>query len=181
MVDSIKEVPIFHTITNTINMFVTGYWTHSWWEMGPYFKFYSHNPIEGHRFRFGGRTSNQFSTDIMFNAHIAYGTRDQKFKYGGGFMYMVNKNPRRVIENSINTTTSNLDSRSMLFRKTISFQTFWHVAKTTICCLFRNFITTTNTNIFKAFQTLWAENTASYTHRRWYRLETKCCKPIWKT
>ncbi|MBP5370049.1 MAG: carboxypeptidase-like regulatory domain-containing protein [Bacteroidales bacterium] len=98
MVDSIKEVPIFHTITNTINMFVTGYWTHSWWELGPYFKFYSHNPIEGHRFRFGGRTSNQFSTDIMFNAHIAYGTRDQKFKYGGGFMYMVNKNPRRVIE-----------------------------------------------------------------------------------
>ncbi|MBR4441635.1 MAG: carboxypeptidase-like regulatory domain-containing protein [Bacteroidales bacterium] len=98
MVDSVKEVPIFHTITNTINMFITGYWAHSWWEFGPYFKIYSHNPIEGHRFRIGGRTSNNFSTDIKFNAHIAYGTKDQKLKYGAGFIYMVNKAPRRTIE-----------------------------------------------------------------------------------
>ncbi len=98
MVDSVKEVPIFHTITNTINMFITGYWAHSWWEFGPYFKIYSHNPIEGNRFRIGGRTSNEFSTDIKFNAHVAYGTKDQKFKYGAGFIYMVNKAPRRTIE-----------------------------------------------------------------------------------
>ena len=98
MVDSIKEVPIFHTITNTINMFITGYWVHKWYEIGPYFKFYSHNPIEGHRFRFGGRTSNAFSTNIMFNAHVAYGTRDKEFKYGAGFIYMANKAPRRTIE-----------------------------------------------------------------------------------
>lgn len=98
MVDSIKEVPIFHTITNTINMFITGYWNWKWFEIGPYFKFYSHNPIEGHRFRFGGRTSNEFSTDIKFNAHVAYGTDDKKFKYGAGFIYMVNKAPRRTIE-----------------------------------------------------------------------------------
>ena len=40
MVDSVKEVPIFHTITNTINMFITGYWAHSWWEFGPYLMFF---------------------------------------------------------------------------------------------------------------------------------------------
>ncbi|MCQ2975491.1 MAG: DUF5686 and carboxypeptidase regulatory-like domain-containing protein [Bacteroidales bacterium] len=98
MVDSIKEVPIFHTITNTIDMLINGYWIGSWWEYGPYFKTYSHNPIEGHRFRVGGRTSNKFSTDVMLNAYVAYGTKDEKFKYGGGVLYMFNKNPRRVID-----------------------------------------------------------------------------------
>lgn len=97
MVDSIKEVPVFKTITNTVEMFISGYYKVKWWEIGPYFKFLSHNEIEGWRVRFGGRTSNDFSTNLMLSAYGAYGFKDEKFKYGLGMLYLFNKNPRRGI------------------------------------------------------------------------------------
>lgn len=95
MVDSIKEIPAFRNVIDIVNMLAVGYYVHSWWEYGPYFKTYSYNPIEGHRFRFGGRTSNEFSKKLMLSGHIAYGTFDEKFKYGLGTMYMFSKMPRR--------------------------------------------------------------------------------------
>jgi ferritin len=97
MVDSIKEVPLFNSIIDVINTIVTGYWVKGPIEIGPYYTLYSFNPIEGHRFKFGFRTSNAFSTKIMLNGHLAYGTRDQKIKYGTGFVYDFQKNPRRRI------------------------------------------------------------------------------------
>ena len=97
MVDSIKEVPVFKTITNTVEMFIGGYYPVKWWEFGPYFKLLSHNEIEGWRTRFGGRTSNAFSTNLMLSAYGAYGFGDKKFKYGLGALYLFNKNPRRSI------------------------------------------------------------------------------------
>ena len=97
MVDSIKEVPVFKTITNTVEMFISGYYKVKWWEIGPYFKFLSHNEIEGWRVRFSGRTSNEFSTNLMLSAYGAYGFKDEKFKYGLGMLYLFNKNPRRGV------------------------------------------------------------------------------------
>lgn len=97
MVDSIKNVPIFQTWIDVINMIINGYYVHGNFEYGPYFKVYSYNEIEGHRFRFGGRTSNDFSTKLMLEGHIAYGTKDQRFKYGVGLMYMLNKRPRSSV------------------------------------------------------------------------------------
>lgn len=97
MVDSIKEVPVFKTITNTVEMFIGGYYPVKWWEFGPYFKFLSHNEIEGWRVRVGGRTSNEFSTNLMLSAYGAYGFKDEKFKYGLGMLYLFNKNPRRGV------------------------------------------------------------------------------------
>lgn len=101
MVDSIKEVPVFKTITNTVEMFISGYYKVKWWEIGPYFSFISHNEIEGWRLRFGGRTSNEFSTNLMLSAYGAYGFKDEKFKYGAGVLYLFNKNPRRSISADI--------------------------------------------------------------------------------
>lgn len=63
--------------------------------MGPYYSFFSFNDVEGTRFRVGGRTSNAFSTKLMLEGHVAYGMRDEKFKYGIGGMYVFNKNLRR--------------------------------------------------------------------------------------
>ena len=98
MVDSVKNIPLFRTVTDIIYMLAYGYYLHKDFEYGPYFKTYSFNPIEGNRFRFGGRTSNQFSTKIMLYGHIAYGTKDQKFKYGLGTLYMFKKNPRLSLD-----------------------------------------------------------------------------------
>ena len=95
MVDSIKKVPMFKTYYNIGQLIATSYYIHKNIEWGPWFETYSFNGIEGNRFQIGGRTSNKFSTTIMPEAYIAYGTKDTKFKYGGDFVYMFNKNPRR--------------------------------------------------------------------------------------
>ncbi len=95
MVDSIKQVPIFRTWIDVINTLITGHYVVGFWEIGPYYKLYSFNAIEGHRFRFGGRTSNDFSTKVMFTGHVAYGEKDDRFKGALGMLYMINKNPRR--------------------------------------------------------------------------------------
>lgn len=96
MVDSIQNVPLYRNIIDVIQTFVTGYYVNGKFEYGPYYKLYSFNEIEGNRFMFGGRTSNDFSTKIMLNGHLAYGDKDNKFKYGLGFLYMINKLPRET-------------------------------------------------------------------------------------
>ncbi len=34
------------------------------------------------------RTSNNFSTKYKINAHVAYGDKDNRFKYGAGYIYL---------------------------------------------------------------------------------------------
>lgn len=97
MVDSVQRLPIYRTFIDLLNLFINYYYVVGKFEVGPYYTLYSFNPIEGNRFRLGGRTSNDFSTKLMLSGHVAYGTRDQKFKYGAGFLYMFDKQPRLAI------------------------------------------------------------------------------------
>lgn len=97
MVDTVKTLPAFRTYVDIIRIITTGYKVWGDVELGPYFTTYSFNKVEGHRFRFGGRTSNEFSTKIMLSGHVAYGTEDEKFKYGTGLLYMFSKNPRKSL------------------------------------------------------------------------------------
>lgn len=95
MVDSIKKMPTFSTVYDLVDMFVSGYLNWGKVDIGPYASMLSFNEIEGTRFRLGGRTSEKFSKRIMPSAYVAWGTKDQKFKFGGGFLYLQKKKPRR--------------------------------------------------------------------------------------
>lgn len=97
MVDSVKNVPAFRTFVDLVKLVFTGYKEVGNFEFGPYFKLYSYNPVEGNRFRFGGRTSNNFSTRLMLFGYLAYGTNDERFKYNSGFRYKIKKNPRQYV------------------------------------------------------------------------------------
>jgi len=97
MADTLKTLPQFKTVADVINLFVQGYKVIGNFELGPYYTFYSFNPIEGNRLRLGGRTSNEFSKKLMLEGYVAYGFRDERFKYGGGALYIFNKNPRMAI------------------------------------------------------------------------------------
>jgi len=97
MVDEIQHVPIYTTYEKIVGMFAMYHYEVGLFEIGPYYKMFSFNEIEGNRFRFGGRTSNNFSTNLMISAHAAYGEKDNRFKYGLGALYMLNKNPRLAI------------------------------------------------------------------------------------
>jgi len=100
MIDSIKGVPLFDTYMDLGYMLVNGYYVWGNFELGPYYKLMSFNDIEGVRLRFGMQTSNQFSTKLMLSGHMAYGTKDYRMKYGLGFQYMFDKNPRRSLSGS---------------------------------------------------------------------------------
>ena len=54
---------------NLIMLFTTGFLKLGKVEIGPDESFYSFNPVEGSRFRFGGRTAPDFSKKINFEAY----------------------------------------------------------------------------------------------------------------
>jgi hypothetical protein len=97
MVDSIKKAPIFRTFTDILGLFINHYYDIGYIGLGPYYTLYSFNPIEGNRFKLGFRTTKKFSTKVMFDGFLAYGTRDKEFKYGLGFVYKLSKKPNLTI------------------------------------------------------------------------------------
>lgn len=97
MVDSIKNVSLYKTISEYIYMFYYGYRDLGKIELGPYYYLFSHNVVEGGRIRLGGRTTFKFNQDLRLNGYTAYGFGDKDFKYGGGFEYYFSKKPRSMI------------------------------------------------------------------------------------
>ncbi len=97
MVDTLQSLPVYRTWIDVITIFVTGYKVKGNFEYGPYYNMFSTNEIEGSRFRFGGRTSNKFSKWYELSGYVAYGTRDEKFKYSLGIRSFISKKPRSMV------------------------------------------------------------------------------------
>ena len=93
MVDSIKDVKLYRTVAEHIYMFYYGYRDLGKIELGPYYYVYSKNKLEGTRFRLGARTTFKFDKNLRLNGFGAYGTKDEEFKYGGGFEYYFSVKP----------------------------------------------------------------------------------------
>lgn len=115
--DTLKKMPLFNTYLDIIKMIATGYYVKGNFEYGPYASTYSFNAIEGNRFRFGGRTSNDFSTRLLLSGYLAYGTRDRTLKYNAGFMYMLGKTPDRVLTGSYTYDMEQLGMAQGAFRE----------------------------------------------------------------
>ncbi|MFZ1688428.1 MAG: DUF5686 family protein [Flavobacteriales bacterium] len=96
MVDTMKTIPRFRTYVDLVTMIMTGYYVRGKIELGPYFTTYSFNPVEGSRFRIGGRTSNDFSKKVEFEGYTAYGTTDERFKFGLAVRGFITKRPRTM-------------------------------------------------------------------------------------
>jgi Family of unknown function (DUF5686)/CarboxypepD_reg-like domain len=95
-IDSIKKIPAFKKRMNLIMLFTTDFLNLGKIEIGPDDSFYSFNPVEGSRFRFGGRTTPDFSKKITFDGYIAYGLNDKIFKYNAGVTYSLT--PRTIYQ-----------------------------------------------------------------------------------
>lgn len=95
-VDSVKKVPAFKRSMGLIMLLTTEFLTFKKVEIGPVGNFYSFNPTEGSRIRFGGRTTPSFSKRITFDGYLAYGFGDNKFKYTTGVTYSLT--PRTIYE-----------------------------------------------------------------------------------
>lgn len=81
IVDSIQKVPSFRRTMDIAQIVFFGYKVMGKYEIGPVNTFYSYNPIEGIRARFGGRTTPEFSKKINFETYVGYGFGDHNLKY----------------------------------------------------------------------------------------------------
>jgi len=84
MVDSIQRVPAFKRFMKILTLVFAGYEDLGLVEIGPVSTFYSYNPVEGSRFRVGGRTTTKFNPKMRFESYVAYGVGDERWKYFGG-------------------------------------------------------------------------------------------------
>ena len=60
-------------------------------DIGQYDQIYSYNAFEGSRIKVGLRTSNKLTERILFGGHLAYGFKDDKFKYGAFTRFHLNR------------------------------------------------------------------------------------------
>ena len=96
MVDSIKNMPLFQTYVEVMETIFVGYLQIGKVEIGPYASLYSFNPVEGDRFRIGGRTTREFSKNLRLGGFLAYGLKDERFKYGGSAEWLMSRKPRTL-------------------------------------------------------------------------------------
>lgn len=92
MIDSIQKIPAFKRTMDIAFLFITGWHQIGKIELGPLNSFYSFNEIEGFRLRAGFRTTTDFSKKFMYYNYLAYGFKDEEYKYFVGLTYSFNDN-----------------------------------------------------------------------------------------
>ncbi len=78
--DSLRNMPSFRRTLDIATVLLAGYKDFNWFEVGPANAFYSFNPVEGFKLRFGGRTTPNLSKRYYFETYVAYGFKDEKWK-----------------------------------------------------------------------------------------------------
>jgi hypothetical protein len=95
-IDSLKQMPEFKKRMDMVMLLTVGFLKMGKVELGPVGSFYSYNSVEGSRFRFGGRTTTDFSKKVTLDGYVAYGLKDQMLKYNAGITYSLT--PRTIYQ-----------------------------------------------------------------------------------
>ncbi|MCB2406517.1 DUF5686 and carboxypeptidase-like regulatory domain-containing protein [Hymenobacter lucidus] len=82
VLDSVRELPSVRSLLDVADVLVNGYKRVGRIELGPIISTYGFNDIEGHRLRFGFRTTPELSRNWLVRSYVAYGFRDGRLKYG---------------------------------------------------------------------------------------------------
>lgn len=83
----LNNISAYKIFMNTLMAFVSGYIDLGWFDYGPVENTLSWNSVEGARIRIGGKTNVNFHKHIFLNGFVAYGVRDNIFKYNAEVMY----------------------------------------------------------------------------------------------
>jgi len=90
-IDSLQNMRSYKRFMDIATLILAGYKSAGpAYEVGPVSAFYSFNPVEGFRLRAGGRSTPKFSKSIYFENYVAYGFKDEKFKYFLSGTYSLN-------------------------------------------------------------------------------------------
>jgi hypothetical protein len=99
-IDTLMSLPAFKKVTRTVNFLATGYLDVGNFQIGPWFNWLTYNIQEGTRVRFDLGTNRHFHKKLILHGYLAYGFRDQEFKYQADAMYLFNRKPRTYISAS---------------------------------------------------------------------------------
>ncbi|HLL44981.1 MAG TPA: DUF5686 family protein [Segetibacter sp.] len=80
-IDSLQNMRSYKRFMDMATLVLAGYKSAGPYEIGPVSTFYSFNPVEGFRLRLGGRSTPKFSKSIYVENYVAYGFKDEKWKY----------------------------------------------------------------------------------------------------
>lgn len=109
-IDSLTNMPSFKRTMDIATLILAGYKSFGKFELGPANTFYSFNPVEGLKLRVGGRTTPELSKRYYFETYLAYGFKDERWKYFLSGTYSLNnksiyKFPQNYIRFSFNRDT----------------------------------------------------------------------------
>jgi Family of unknown function (DUF5686) len=88
--DSLVKMRSYHRLMDYATAFTAGYKSAGKVDIGPIGNFWTFNQIEGQRLRLGGRTNTKLSRRWYGESYVAYGTRDQRWKYFASASYALN-------------------------------------------------------------------------------------------
>ncbi|HVS95359.1 MAG TPA: DUF5686 family protein [Puia sp.] len=88
--DSLVRMRSYHRLMDYATAFTAGYKSVGKFDVGPIGSFWTFDPVEGQRLKFGGRTSTRLSTSWFGESYVAYGFRDQRWKYFLSASYALN-------------------------------------------------------------------------------------------
>ncbi len=93
LVDSFRNQPLVRTYVDIVEIIAEGYKpiTKNKLEIGPYISTVAWNPLEGVRVRSGIRTTEELLKNSQYEGFLAYGIKDEKFKYGLDATYLLNR------------------------------------------------------------------------------------------
>ena len=97
MIDTIQGLPIYKKYYSLIYLLATGVKDVGPLEVGFLYNLYTRNTIEGTRFRFTLGTTPKLFKNIYLQSYVAYGMDDQRFKYMGSALWLLNRKPRTYI------------------------------------------------------------------------------------
>lgn len=89
-IDTLQNLPSFKRTMKIVTLLFAGYQNLGPYEIGPVNTFYSFNNVEGLRLRLGGRTTPELSKRYYFENYVAYGIKDEKWKFFLSGTYSLN-------------------------------------------------------------------------------------------
>lgn len=97
MLDTLKTVNAFKRLYNIGSILVTGYVEFDGWDYGSIFSTFGYNEVEGIRLRAGGRTYFGHNDPWRIEGYLAYGFKDDKFKYGLSGKVLLDRKLRLIL------------------------------------------------------------------------------------
>ena len=100
LADTLRSLPEFKRLSNTVTFLLDGHKKFGMVEIGPWYKWVSYNPVEGARFRFDVGTTAEFSKQWRLYGYLAYGIRDKAWKGKAAVSYNLPRNQGWNIQSS---------------------------------------------------------------------------------